>query len=232
MLATCVCISAPASADGSLSDAPDFDKAMTDQVLTGIGEVADAVSNKTDDIILPPGSANVLGAVVDCKTSEPQIGTITGHVECSEDEEFEELRISGGAGISIKDGVTVTADRLYIESSGEPKSFSMQGTGRLVVGMLVMEGLIVPLPMIAISADDATLASDYRTEGKERSFSMTISYIHDLKLMMDGNTVTYAADERSEIGMSLDIDLTEYIPMSAPPGRTARWGSSSDTSLR
>lgn len=74
MLATYVCVSAPASADEPPGNAPAFDEAMTDQVLSGIGEVSDAVSNQTDDIILPPGSANVLGAVVDGETSEPQTG--------------------------------------------------------------------------------------------------------------------------------------------------------------
>jgi len=224
MLATCVCVSAPASADEPRGNAPAFDEAMTDQVLSGIGEVADVVSNQTDDVILPPGSANVLEAVVDGETSEPQTGAITGHVEYAADEEFEELRISGGAGISIKDGVTVTVDRLYIESSGEGISFSMKGTGRMVVGMLVVEGLIIPLPKMAVSADDAVLVSEYRAEGKERSFSMAVSYIHGIELTMNGNTVIYAADERSEIRMSLDLDLTDYASHVSAPGTYSTMG--------
>ena len=224
MLATCVCVSAPASADEPRDDASTFDKDIPDQILTGIGEIADAVSDHTDDIILPPGSATVLEAVVDGETSEPQTGAITGHVEYTKDEGFEELRISGGAGISVKNGVTVTVDRLYIESSGVGISFSMQGTGSIVIGMLVVEGLIIPLPRMEISADDALLVSEYRAEGKERSFSMAVSYVHDIELTINGNTVVYAADERSEIGISLDVDLTDYASHVSAPGTYSTMG--------
>jgi hypothetical protein len=205
------------SADEPQDDAPTFSRAIPDQVLAGMDEITDAMTKRIDNLPLPPGSATVLEAVVDDRTSRPRTGAVTAHVDYSMDEEIDELRIAEGADICVDDGVTVTVDRLYVESDGGGISFSTEGTGRMVVRSLMIEGLIIPLFDVAVSADDMSLTAEYRRDGEDRSFSLTVSYVHELRVTMGDYTVTYSSEDPAEIGIAVDLDLTDYVSRTGAP---------------
>lgn len=193
-------LSGLSSADVSAEDTPAFNEIMTDQIMSGIDEVTDAVSEDADSVLLPLGTASVLEAVINGETSEPQTSPVTTHIDYSSDKEIEELRLSGGAGITVKNGVTLTVDKLFIESAGTAISFSTEGTGVIIVKTLVIEGLVTPLPEIALRADDASIVSLYESEGETKSLSVTVPYIHELMVAAGDNAMIFSSDEPTEIG--------------------------------
>lgn len=74
-------LSGLSSADVSAEDTPAFNEIMTDQIMSGIDEVTDAVSEDADSVLLPLGTASVLEAVINGETSEPQTSPVTTHID-------------------------------------------------------------------------------------------------------------------------------------------------------
>ncbi|MBO4797826.1 MAG: hypothetical protein J5494_03535, partial [Candidatus Methanomethylophilaceae archaeon] len=114
-------------------DAEPFYAKMEDHILTSAEAVADIVSGYAENLPLSPGTVSVFEAVVNGEYSSPQTAPVEDLVRYTGDTRIEELHISGGAGIEIEDGATVTVDRLFAESGGETISFSSAGLGCIVI---------------------------------------------------------------------------------------------------
>jgi len=219
MLTSSVSLADLSSADEADEDAT-FNDVIPEHILGGIDAVSDAVSKRTDNLLLPSGAASVLEGVVNDDTSEPQTAAVTTPQTYHADETIDELRLAEGASISIDDGTTVRVVRLYIESAGAEIHFST-GTGSMIIESLVVEGLVLPLTYITVSADNASISSQYQRNGQDRSFSMTISYVNNVVVTIGSNTIIYRSYDPAEIAISVDIDLTDYISHVGGPGTSS-----------
>ncbi|MBR4181216.1 MAG: hypothetical protein IKQ57_03665 [Candidatus Methanomethylophilaceae archaeon] len=191
---------------------------IRDHVLTSVEVVTKAVSKRIDNLPLPAGAASVLEAVVVDEALEPRTAPVSGFVRYGSNGDIEELRRLGGAEVAVDDGVTVTVSRLLIESEGNAISFSTAGQGRIVVGSVSMEGVVMPFPMLTVRADDASISSSYHRDGEERSFLLDVSYSRDLAITIGEYTVTYSSEDRSDIRISVGVDLTDYKGYANAPG--------------
>ena len=200
------------------NDEVPFYEGMEEHVLSSIDVITEVISKRSDNLPLPSGMVSMLEAVVEDDAEDSQAAQVAGHVRYAEDVEIEALRILGGAEVVVEDGVTVTVHRLSIESGGKAISFSTIGQGRIVIGSLAMEGLVMPLPKITVRADDASIESVYQRDGEERSFLLDVSYTHDLAVTIGDYTTVYSSEDQADIRMSISLDLTDFKGHVNAPG--------------
>ena len=216
LLMPSVCAADLSSADEPQEETSTFSEHIPNSIMSGIDAVSDAVSVRADSAVLPAGATSVIGAVVDGETSEPQ--TPETPVPYHSDTEIDELLVSGGDTVSVDDGVTVTVHTLYIESAGTPISFSTGSTGKMVIGVLVIEGFIIPMANTSVQAESASVVSSYQVNGQEKNFSMTVTYTNHLRIGIGDYTVVYSSDDPAEIEITVGIDLTGYVSHITAPG--------------
>ena len=207
------------SADAAIEDDEAlFYEGMESHVLTSIDVITEVISKRNDNLLLPPGMVSMLEAVVEDDVGDSQAEQVAGRICYAEDIEIEELRIMGGSEIVVEDGVTVMVHRLFIESGGAAIAFSTIGQGRFVIGSMVIEGLVVPLPEITVRADDASIESVYQRDGEERSFLLDVSYVHDMAVTIGDYTVVYSSEDQADICISVGLDLTDFKAHVSAPG--------------
>ena len=224
MLAMLLLISVPSAADQSSADTEedddiDFTGVMYDQILSGVDAVTDAISKRTDNLPLPSGVASVLEAVANDETSEPQVpaGSASPY---SADTHEEEIHLAGGDDLTVNNA-TLTVDRLYIDSSSTPVTFKTTGTGRIVIGSLFLGGLIMPLPQMAVTAENASVTVDYQNgESLKRSLALDVAYTGTLTIDIGGHTVAYTSTGTSHIRISVSVDLTGYVERVSAPAQS------------
>ena len=198
-------------------DTEPFYDGMAAQVLDGITAVSESISECSDELPLPPGTISILAGVTDDDTSEPQTEPVTGHVVYDHSVVIPQLYVVGGADIELANDVTLTVNEMFIESSEIPIGLSTGNHGRMVVKSLVIDGLILPLPEISVEATQATIESEYWQNGEDRHFMVKISYIDVLNISIEDVTVTYSSDDLTDILISVDVDLTDYIDRISTP---------------
>ena len=224
MLAMLLLISVPSAADQSSADTEEDDDidltgVMSDQILSGVDAVTDAISKRTDNLPLPSGVASVLEAVANDETSEPQVpaGSASPY---SADTHEEEIHLAGGDDLTVNNA-TLTVDRLYIDSSSTPVTFKTTGTGRIVIGSLFLGGLIMPLPQMAVTAENASVTVDYQNgESLKRSLALDVAYTGTLTIDIGGHTVAYTSTGTSHIRISVSVDLTGYVERVSAPAQS------------
>ena len=212
LLASLLSIVPTFSTDGVSEDIDEpFYEGMTDQVFDGIDAICGSVSECTDNLPLPTGAISVLAGVTDDVTVIPQTEPVTGHIRFDKNTEIEQLYVVGGADLEIADGVTLTVDELFIESSGTAISLSIEGEGMMVVDSLAVEGLVLPIPEMTIQTPQASIISEYERDGEDRSFMLRMSYLDSLNITLDAFSLSFTGDGQEEILISADVDLTDYI---------------------
>jgi hypothetical protein len=190
---------APSDAIETALQGTSIDTDELSKMLDGLVEKARGLAD-----VKIPSLAQIVQLLKDVSKRGAGCLVIDGAYTFDKDVCLHRLYIRDGSDVSISPGVSVRADKLYIDTSGGTASLSTGEGASISFGDLFVERIPIPLSDVTVTTESTTFSSSCNLKDCILTLSMTASYDDCLRLHTKGGTVTYM-DGSIDLSASLDF---------------------------